>query len=96
MKTHTRTKMVHTEYLEYETSDGRMFTDKDKATHHQAILDGKRKSCSSCSGEGKITTYVEESVLKSGEHFASGTETVQKSRLCTVCNGKGYLELKWS
>lgn len=90
MKTEKRTKTV--EYDVYVTSDGKEFTDKGKAFHHESILKGDRKSCEKCKGTGLINGRYE----KITWDYGHSSRDMWKEDKCTDCNGKGYLEKKWS
>lgn len=74
--------------VEYKTTDGKIFKEKDfeKAKIYQDVLDGVKKYCPECHGDGKISVDV-------GEYgyFEKWVE-----RKCKDCGGKGYLELKWA
>jgi len=89
MKTETRIRQV--EHSVYITTDGREFVDKDKAEHHEKILNGGRKNCQKCNGNGRINGRYETLTWNYG-HTSS---EVWKDDKCDICNGKGFLEQKW-
>lgn len=70
------------EVTRYETTDGRVFGNKEAATIHEGLLDGSIKVCSRCDGVGEIDPYGDCRVFKE----------------CPECKGSGYLHKQtiWS
>ncbi len=96
METIKKTRTI--EYEVYRTSDGKEFEDKAKALNHQDILDGKKRTCALCGGKGQVNKeYVDEHQVRN--ELTCEFETIPghyRKEMCPVCNGRGYLELKWS
>ena len=94
MKPIIKTKTV--EYRVFQTSDGKEFEDAELARIHEEKLNGNIKTCPTCSGKKRINFRFEKEwhntswVPTQGEYVK-----VEKSDICTNCNGKGYLEMKW-
>lgn len=90
-----KTKQV--EYEVYKTSDGKEFNIESDAQLHEDILNGNKKECPECRGKGCINERYKKEwhntswVPTEGEYVE-----VRTSDICPSCNGKGYLELKWS
>lgn len=80
------TKIIEKEVL--VTTDGKEFDTEheEEAQIHQDVIDGVKKLCGECNG----TKFYS---VDEGD-WGYFEKWVQKS--CKHCNGKGYLELKWS
>lgn len=88
MRTETRYRQVA--YEVYITSDGKEYSNKDDANHHEKELKGDIKKCSHCNGTGKLNArYVDYR-----DTYSMGYEKVLQYDKCQECNGKGYLEKK--
>lgn len=89
MRTEIRTKTV--EYKVYIASDGKEFTEESLAEDHEKILNGIRKKCDNCKGNGRVNGRWE--VIQ--WDYGTKKDNVWKDEKCDVCDGKGYLERKW-
>ena len=91
MRTEQRTRQVTQTYNVYIAKDGKEFESEDACKHHEMILDGTRKVCPSCNGQGGFKgkyspPYDNYDVGHVEGHYEWNT--------CPKCNGKGYLEKK--
>ena len=85
------------EVEKYKTSDGKIFNFKQQAEDHQKILDGLRKKCPTCNGEGILNERSEYGWIEDGWAPGSGSYGYKQiSDTCNNCNGKGFLEKKTS
>ena len=50
-------KEIKVSVTKYETTDGRIFGNKESEKLHEGILDGSVKVCSRCKGSGEIDPY---------------------------------------
>lgn len=91
MRTSIRTKTV--EYTVYIAKDGKEFTDPKDCENHEKELDGIRKKCERCNGNG----YINKRYIEPYEHWEGGMGGYWESDTCPECKGKGYLEkvTKW-
>lgn len=92
IKTHTVTKVV--EDVTYETTDGEFFKLIDEAILHQEVLDGKKKICPTCNGEGY--EYYQKEHFGGFENGGYPTSVTTEKRTCSTCTGRKYLELKFA
>ena len=90
-----RTEQVsYTAYrTEYITNDGKRYTSKSEAEHHEAMLNGNRRACSDCRGTGNMGEEQ-----RTSYQAGYGVEHYSVTIKCKTCNGKGYLEktVSWS
>ena len=89
MKTEVRQKTV--EYKVYIAKDGKEFDSEDKCKHHEMNLDGTRKVCEHCGGEGRIRGRL---VNEYDNYDIGHVEAHYEYDICPKCGGKGYLEKK--
>ena len=83
----------------YIAEDGTKFYNHDKCLEYEEDLEkrknGTRKTCSRCGGRGRIN-YHTEKYFDGGREGDHQWHESEESDVCPECNGKGYLELKWS
>lgn len=89
MKTETRYKQVS--YEVYITDDGKEFTHKGDAEHHEKELSGDIKKCTRCNGKGRINDHY----VTCRDTWSCKEEQVLVNDMCPECKGKGYFEKKW-
>jgi len=70
----------------YQTTDAKEFKKLEDAEVHQGILDGTKRQCDEC--KGRAGTYE--------DHGEWGYYEDWVKVECAKCQGRGYLELKWS
>jgi hypothetical protein len=84
--------------ISYATTDGEEFKTIEEASFHQEVLDGTKKICVDCNGEG-YTVRMEE---RTDPDYPSGlpdsgwvTAILPIKYECNTCSGKGHLVLGW-
>lgn len=90
-----RVKTVEVKEEVFITRDGKEFSDRNLAYHHECILDGTRKVCDRCNGKGNSGGRW---VRRSRVQYMPRAEDMYdhyETETCSKCSGKGYLEIKW-
>ena len=91
MRTIKKTKTVEVDYEEYETTDGKTFSDKEEAKLHEDILNLRKKEYPKCKGKKRINGRMETLTW----NFGHNSEERWTDDRCPECDGKGYQEQKW-
>ena len=89
MKIEIRTKQV--KYNVYIASDGKEFSCESDAEEHERILNGDKKVCVVCKGEGLVNGRYQTTTW----NYGHSRKEMWITDDCPECEGKGYLEKKW-
>ena len=89
MRTETRQKTVVVDYKVYIAKDGKEFESERECENYEKMLEGTRKVCPRCHGEGGwhgrwIEPYDNYDIGHVEGHYEWNT--------CPECGGKGYLD----
>ena len=90
MKIEQRQRTVVQDYKVYIAKDGQEFDSEDKCKHHEMILNGTRKVCEHCGGNGGWQGKW----IEPYDHWDGPMGGYHEWHTCPQCKGKGYLEKK--